>query len=452
MQRRMGRRFAWACFVALASAWVAPAAAQDAPRWYKGNTHMHSFWSDGNDFPEMTIDWHKQRGYHFVSLTDHIRTPTIEAEDERWITQSAMDERVNNPSIDVVARYKARFGEDWVQTRRSQPNEAGKTELEVRLRTLEEYRSLLEEPGEFLLIEGEEITERYFIEPVREGYRGHLVHTNALNIDALIPTQGGDSVRDMVRRHLLAILEHERQIGRPVLAHVNHPQVSNSMVAEDVAYVPEAEFFEIYHGQTYDLRMERFWDVVNTIRLAELGLPPLFAIANDDTHQWHGTGKAPPGKGWIFVRADELTAEALVLAMRRGDFYASNGVTLRDIRYDADTRTVTVEIDPAPGETYTTEFRGTRVLAQPVDHPFDAQAHYRRSNDGVFATQTGTTVSYQLTGDELYVRAVVISDQPPDIPMYGYDGPQFKKARTQPVGWSRHVQDMGACRLHDLLP
>ncbi|RYF95469.1 MAG: histidinol-phosphatase, partial [Chitinophagaceae bacterium] len=26
-------------------------------KWYKGNTHTHSLWSDGNDFPEMIMDW-----------------------------------------------------------------------------------------------------------------------------------------------------------------------------------------------------------------------------------------------------------------------------------------------------------------------------------------------------------------------------------------------------------
>ena len=31
-------------------------------RWFKGNTHTHSLWSDGNDFPEMIVDWYKKEG------------------------------------------------------------------------------------------------------------------------------------------------------------------------------------------------------------------------------------------------------------------------------------------------------------------------------------------------------------------------------------------------------
>src|SRR4051812_40680344 len=42
------------------------AGAADKPgetRWFKGNLHTHSLWSDGNDFPEMIADWYKSNGY-----------------------------------------------------------------------------------------------------------------------------------------------------------------------------------------------------------------------------------------------------------------------------------------------------------------------------------------------------------------------------------------------------
>ena len=49
---------------------IHPASAQQ-PQWYKGNTHTHSLWSDGNDFPEMITDWYKQHGYDFLAISDH---------------------------------------------------------------------------------------------------------------------------------------------------------------------------------------------------------------------------------------------------------------------------------------------------------------------------------------------------------------------------------------------
>lgn len=39
--------------------------------WFKGNLHVHSTASDGELTPEQVIDWHRQRGYHFLALTDH---------------------------------------------------------------------------------------------------------------------------------------------------------------------------------------------------------------------------------------------------------------------------------------------------------------------------------------------------------------------------------------------
>lgn len=41
--------------------------------WWKGNLHTHSFWSDGDEFPETIMDWYKSRGYHFAALSDHNR-------------------------------------------------------------------------------------------------------------------------------------------------------------------------------------------------------------------------------------------------------------------------------------------------------------------------------------------------------------------------------------------
>ena len=44
---------------------LATCAGQSDPapnRWWKGNLHTHSLWSDGDDFPEMIAEWYKQHG------------------------------------------------------------------------------------------------------------------------------------------------------------------------------------------------------------------------------------------------------------------------------------------------------------------------------------------------------------------------------------------------------
>jgi hypothetical protein len=49
-------------------------------------------------------------------------------------------------------------------------------------------------------------------------------------------------------------------------------------------------------------------------------------------------------------------------------------------------------------------------------------------------SQEGAKPSYQMTGKELYVRAVVTSDQPHVDPSFT---DQKQQAWTQPVGWSK---------------
>ena len=39
--------------------------------WFKGVTHVHSLWSDGDMAPEMIAAWYKERGYNFVCCSEH---------------------------------------------------------------------------------------------------------------------------------------------------------------------------------------------------------------------------------------------------------------------------------------------------------------------------------------------------------------------------------------------
>ena len=78
-----------------------------------------------------------------------------------------------------------------------------------------------------------------------------------------------------------------------------------------------------HRGDTTRPGVEKIWDLANTIRLADLAADPLYGLASDDAHNYHGGG-AKPGRGWIMVQADALNAEALIQAMRAGRFYASN--------------------------------------------------------------------------------------------------------------------------------
>src|SRR5215207_6695128 len=72
-----GASCAWAQPQSAAASSIAPAEA----RWFKGNLHTHSFWSDGDDYPEMIADWYKRNGYNFLGISDH----NVLQQGDRWM-------------------------------------------------------------------------------------------------------------------------------------------------------------------------------------------------------------------------------------------------------------------------------------------------------------------------------------------------------------------------------
>lgn len=401
------------------------AADGDGYRWYKGNTHTHTLWSDGNDFPEMVCDWYKSRGYHFLALSDHNQL----SRGEKWIAEGEAARRGNEGA---VARYREKYPQKWIESRTRE----GKVEL--RLKTWEEFRPLFEEPEKFLLVQAEEITDRFQSLPV---------HINAANLMEMIRPQGGQSVRETISNNLIAVEQQSKRLGRPIVAHLNHPNYGYGVTAEDLAAAIQEQFFEIYNGhpgvnQLGDdthVGMERMWDIANTIRLAELKAPPLFGLATDDSHNYFGPRGASPGRGWVMVRAQSLEPNALMRAIQAGDFYGSSGVSLRSIS-TKDGKLV-IEIQNEPGVEYTTEFVGTPRNYDRKNVPVRdksgkeivATRRYSADVGQVFARVTGPVATYQLTGKELYVRAVITSSKPHTNPSYDQ---QKEQAWTQPVGWT----------------
>ena len=147
-----------AAFVACALCMPANAAEPDNEgelRWWRGNTHTHSLWSDGNDFPEMIADWYRNHGYHFLALSDH----NVLSEGTRWMKH---DEIVKRGGKHALEKYRRRFGDGWVETRGTPET----PDFEIRLQPLERFRKLVEQPGEFLMIQGEEISDRAQGKPV----------------------------------------------------------------------------------------------------------------------------------------------------------------------------------------------------------------------------------------------------------------------------------------------
>ena len=390
-------------------------------RWYKGNLHTHSLWSDGDQFPEPISAWYRDHGYHFLAISDH---NTLQV-GERWVRYRDLQTRGTTVGLDKYLR-------DFASVARVRGDRAAGTQ-EVRLTPLAEYRPLLDKPGEFLLIPSEEISDKLGKLPV---------HMNATNLAEVIKPQGGTTVAEIISNNLRAVQEQGRRLNRPVLAHLNHPNFGWGVTATDLAEAREERFFEVYNGhpgvnQTGDKEhdsVERIWDVANTFRMTARGggAPPLMGLATDDSHHYHvgGMNRSTSGRGWVWVRAGELSAAALIAAMHAGDFYASSGILLADVKFDPASKTLRLDIEPAGDAVFTTQFVGTLAPAAGVSPPPDDVGI-------VFAKVEGLAPSYKLTGRELYVRAVVTSDRAPVNP--SFEG-QKAQAWTQPVGWEGRLK------------
>jgi hypothetical protein len=383
-----------AALLVLAGALLAQIEVDPAPRWFKGNLHTHTLWSDGDDFPEMIAEWYRDHGYHFLALSDH----NVLSNSDRWMAGAAVNRRAG---VDVVGKYRKRFGDSWVQRRGD----------EVRLKTFDEYRGLVEERGRFLMIQSEELT--------GGAGDGRTLHMNATNLAEQLTFQMGSTIRESMTRNLQMVEESGKRTGREVMLHVNHPNYKWGVTAEDLAAVVGERFFEVWNGVDGDNDpgdatrpgTDAIWDTANTLRITQYSAPPLYGLATDDSHNHHGNKThSPPGRAWVMVRARHLTPESIVRALRAGEFYSSTGVELEDVSFVG--KRLALRIAPKGNEKFLTRFIGGkgRVLAEVA----------------------GLTPSYEMKGGEMYVRAVVTSTGVPEV---ASDEFGFKRAWTQPVGW-----------------
>jgi hypothetical protein len=233
----------------------------------------------------------------------------------------------------------------------------------------------------FILIQGEEVTA--FYRPA-ETEDERPVHVNALNLKAVIEPWNGDDAAETVQRNV------DRIRAAGAVPHVNHPNFRWALTAADLRRVSRYRLLEIWNGhpQVHNEgagerpSVEAVWDEL-------LGAGQVvYGIAVDDAHHFQGEfapGRSNPGRGWIAVRALRLEPAALMEALEQGEFYASTGVTLRDVGGGREALTVSIA---AEGDfRYTTRFVG--------------------GGGAVLATCGSVDCVYRFTGREAYVRATV---------------------------------------------
>ena len=388
--------------------------------WWKGNLHTHTLWSDGDDYPEMVVEWYKTNGYHFLVLSDH----NITQEGEKWTPITT-----NPATVAALDKYLERFGPNWVEQQTMEGTQM------VRLKALREFRRKFEVPEKYLLMMGEEISATAGKIPV---------HIGAVNIRKELEPIKGTNVLEVMQQNIDAVLQQRKATGRRMFPHVNHPNFNWAITAEDLMQVRGDRFFEVYNGHpavrndgdSVHPSTERMWDITLAFRLERLHLPLLYGLAVDDSHNYQGTNLtlSNPGRGWVMVRSLRLLPEAIAAALEAGDFYATTGVRLTELT--SGTNKLSLQIDAQSGVSYVTQFIGTRIdfddSSEPVQstNSLPVTRSYSSTIGEVFAQVEGITPSYTFRGDEIYVRAKVISSKPK---VNGFSNNEVEVAWTQPV-------------------
>jgi hypothetical protein len=234
---------------------------------------------------------------------------------------------------------------------------------------------------DFILIQGEEVTAHYQAAGTEDK---RPVHVNALDLKAVIEPWNGSEAADTVQRNVDRI----RDAG--AVPHVNHPNFRWALTAQDLLRVSRYRLLEIWNGHPHVHNegggerpgLEAVWDEL-------LGAGQVvYGIAVDDAHHFAGefaADRSNPGRGWIAVRASRLEPKVLMQALEAGEFYASTGVTLREVRADRESLAVAIA---AEGDfRYTTRFVGP--------------------GGAVLATCGELECAYRFGGRETYVRATV---------------------------------------------
>ena len=366
--------------------------------WYKGNLHTHSYWSDGDEFPEVIMGWYKKQGYHFVALSDH----NIFQEGEKWVSI-----REDSLYRNAFHSYLDEFSDTWVEY--EQEGEG----LKVKLKTFEDYEPLYKEKGRFIMLPAQEIT---------DGFDGKPLHLNTTNLDKLITPSGGESVVEVLQNNINAVLEARKASGKPMMVHINHPNFGWAITLEDMIRLKGERFFEVYNGHpavnnlgdSTRIGYEAMWDFIN-IAYLEKGQPLIFGLATDDSHNYHkqGASFSNAGRGWVVVQADSLAPGALIASLEKGDFYASTGVELEELSYS--NNTLHVAALPKEGVNYTLEFIGCKAGEK------DTQ---------ILKTIEGNEGSFEVSADLLFVRCKITSSEPQANPV---ENMKNQLAWTQPV-------------------
>lgn len=186
---------------------------------------------------------------------------------------------------------------------------------------------------DFILIPGEELS-----------HYNH-VHATAMNIEGEVHTHPHEPHSVSNVELLQAYVDSTIDRGGELI--LNHPNFGKGIPASEIGQVERLHLFELYNGHPYVYNwgteelpsVEAKWDSLLTAGVKMLG------ISSDDAHNFKTWGEkiSNPGRGWVMVESDTLTADAITASITEGRFYASSGVMLHTIEKNKKTYAIVVD-------------------------------------------------------------------------------------------------------------
>jgi hypothetical protein len=372
----------WFLFVPEPEYQSAPLAAGDSADghyWFKGNTHSHARikvgdYVHGDSSPMEVADWYRKHGYHFVAVTDHNRF-----EDALSLNHSG--------------------------------------------------------PSDFLVMPGMEVTSDYLYPGVnQQGER--RIHASAINTRSGVDWDFEDADKSEIIR-----LQANRTREQGGLYILNHPNYRFQLELEDILGAENVTHMEIFNAHprsnhaghaAFRPGVEELWDqVLSSGRL-------LYGVAADDAHdfKWYRQllrrfGTAPPGGAWIMVRSPDLSGLNLTAAIKKGDFYSSTGVHLKDVLITDTSYTVVLDREKTLEETTHKWVRNAAPVIWSDDSHFVIEfiGQYGRT---LHAVHDQDSASIELDISAGYIRAKVTFLDKLDS-LTGADNARAYYAWTQPV-------------------
>ena len=245
-------------------------------KFYKANMHTHTTVSDGKLTPEEAKEVFKSLGYSIVAFTDHeVVVPHPELRDDDFLP---------------ITSYEISVSSKWHSF--------------VKCYHLNIY---MPEPDR-------DVTGTFCLPRVKEQWR-HQVNEGM--------KEKGVESRPYSKECAQNMIDIANSEG--CLVSYNHPIWSNQN------YVDYSGLKGIWGVEWHNNECTRmgYYDTVQPIDDLLNEGERVFPLATDDCHS-----RASYGGGWISVKARSLDYDTVFTALRKGDFYSSNGPAIKSIWYE----------------------------------------------------------------------------------------------------------------------